>query len=213
MRRAVAVALALLCASSCSRRDAPARDSAQPARSADSAAVRGAAATTARPETVVRVTTMFTLASPAFQSGDSIPRQYTCDGADVSPPLDWLAPPAGTVSFALVVEDPDAPGGTFIHWVLYDLPGTSASLPEAVPKSAELPQLGGARQGRTSFGRTGYGGPCPPSGPAHHYHFRLFAVNAKLGLRAGATRDEVMTAMQAHELGRAELVGLYARAR
>jgi Raf kinase inhibitor-like YbhB/YbcL family protein len=97
--------------------------------------------------------------------------------------------------------------------VLYDLPGTTASLPEAVPKSAELPQLGGAKQGRTSFGRTGYGGPCPPAGPAHHYHFLLFALNAKLGLAAGASRDQVITAMQAHELGRAELVGLYARAK
>jgi Raf kinase inhibitor-like YbhB/YbcL family protein len=156
---------------------------------------------------------MFTLASPAFQSGDSIPRQHTCDGADVSPPLDWLAPPGGTASFALIVEDPDAPGGTFIHWVLYDLPGSSASLPEGVAKSGELPQMGGARQGRTSFGRTGYGGPCPPAGAAHHYHFRLFALRAKLGLGAGASRDEVVSAIQAHELGRAELVGLYARAK
>jgi Raf kinase inhibitor-like YbhB/YbcL family protein len=212
MRRTIAV-IALLATVACSRRDMPARDSARQTRGADSGAVRGAAATTVRPDTVVRVTTMFTLTSPAFQGGDSIPRQFTCDGADVSPPLGWLAPPSGTASFALIVEDPDAPGGTYIHWVLYDLPGAMASLPEAVPKGAELPQLGGAKQGRTSFGRTGYGGPCPPPGPAHHYHFLLFALNAKLGLAAGATRDQVMTAMQAHELGRAELVGLYARAK
>jgi hypothetical protein len=211
MRRVIAVAAALLVA--CSRRDAPARDSARQASSADSAATHGAAATSGKPDTVVRVTTMFTLASPAFQNGDSIPRQYTCDGADVSPPLTWLTPPAGVASFALIVEDPDAPGGTFIHWVLYDLPGATASLPEGVPKSGELPQLGGAKQGRTSFGRTGYGGPCPPAGPAHHYHFRLFALKTKLGLPAGATRDQVVKAMQAHELGRAELVGLYARTR
>ena len=213
MRRVIAAAVALLCAAACSRRDAPARDSARQTSSADSAVGRGTAATTARPDTVVRVTTMFTLASPAFQNGDSIPRRHTCDGPDVSPPLDWVAPPAGVASFALIVEDPDAPGGTFIHWVLYDLPSATASLPEGVPKSGELPQLGGAKQGRTSFGRIGYGGPCPPAGPAHHYHFRLFALNAKLGLGAGASRDEVMTAMQAHELGRAELMGLYARAR
>lgn len=213
MHRVITATVALLCAAACSRQEMPARDSAQQARSADSAVARGAAATTAKPDTVIRVTTMFTLASPAFQSGDSIPRQYTCDGTDISPPLDWLAPPAGSASFALIVEDPDAPGGTFIHWVLYDLPGSTASLPEAVPKSAELPQLGGAKQGRTSFGRSGYGGPCPPAGPAHHYHFRLFALNAKLGLAAGASRDQVMNAMQAHELGRAELVGLYARAK
>jgi Raf kinase inhibitor-like YbhB/YbcL family protein len=213
MRRVIAAAVALLCAASCSRHDAPTRDSGRATRRADSAAMHGAAATSARPDSVVRVTTMFTLTSPAFQSGDSIPRQYTCDGADMSPPLDWLTPPSGTASFALIVEDPDAPGGTFIHWVLYDLPGSSASLQEAVPKSGELPQMGGARQGRTSFGRTGYGGPCPPAGSAHHYHFRLFALRAKLGFHAGASRDEIMNAMQAHELGRAELVGLYARAK
>jgi Raf kinase inhibitor-like YbhB/YbcL family protein len=213
MYRVIAAAVALLCVAGCSHRDTPVQDSARQTSSADSAAVPRLPATTARPDTVVQVTSMFTLASPAFQNGDTIPRQYTCDGTDVSPPLDWLAPPAGAVSFALIVEDPDAPGGTFIHWVLYDLPGTTASLPEAVPKAAELPQLGGAKQGRTSFGRTGYGGPCPPAGRAHHYHFRLFALKAKLGLGAGATRDQVMTAMQAHELGRAELVGLYARAR
>jgi Raf kinase inhibitor-like YbhB/YbcL family protein len=213
MRRGLAAAVALLCAAACSRQDTPARDSAHRTGGADSAPTRGAAATTAGSDTIVRVTAMFTLASPAFQNGDSIPRQYTCDGADVSPPLDWLASPAGATSFALIVEDPDAPGGTFIHWVLYDLPGATASLPEGVPKSAELPQVGGARQGRTSFGRTGYGGPCPPPGSAHHYHFRLFALNATLGLGAGASRDQVMSAMQAHELGRAELVGLYARAR
>ena len=209
MRRVIAAVVALLCAASCSRRDTSARET----RRADSAAMHGAAATAARPDSVVRVTTMFTLASPAFQSGDSIPRQYSCDGVDHSPPLDWLAPPRGTASFALIVEDPDAPGGTFIHWVLYDLPGSTASLPEAVPKSGELPQMGGAKQGRTSFGRTGYGGPCPPPGPAHHYHFRLFALSAKLALPAGSSRDEVMNAMQAHELGHAELVGLYARAK
>jgi hypothetical protein len=137
MRRTIAV-IALLATVACSRRDMPARDSARQTRGADSGAVRGAAATTVRPDTVVRVTTMFTLTSPAFQGGDSIPRQFTCDGADVSPPLGWLAPPSGTASFALIVEDPDAPGGTYIHWVLYDLPGAMASLPEAVPKGAEL---------------------------------------------------------------------------
>jgi Raf kinase inhibitor-like YbhB/YbcL family protein len=159
------------------------------------------------------MTTMFTLASPAFQDGDSIPRANSCDGADRSPELRWLGAPPGPAAFALIVEDPDAPGGTFIHWVLYDLPGSFASLPEAVPNGGELPQLGGAKQGRTGFGRTGYGGPCPPPGPAHHYHFRLFALSAKLGLAAGATRDQVMSAIQAHELAHAELVGLYARAK
>jgi Raf kinase inhibitor-like YbhB/YbcL family protein len=220
MRRAATAALTLVCVAVCSRqesssRDAESRDSARTASgAADSASAQALPATTARPDSIVRITTtMFTLASPAFQDGDSIPRDYTCDGADTSPELRWLGAPPGPAAFALIVEDPDAPGGTFVHWVLYDLPGSFASLPEAVPKGGELPQLGGAKQGRTGFGRTGYGGPCPPPGPAHHYHFRLFALGAKLGLAAGATRDQVMSAVQAHELAHAELVGLYARAK
>jgi Raf kinase inhibitor-like YbhB/YbcL family protein len=153
----------------------------------------------------------FVLSSPAFANGDPIPAQYTCDGANRSPALSWTGAPPTTASFALIVEDPDAPGGTFIHWVLYDLPGTASSLPEAVPPDPELPTLGGARQGRTSFRKIGYGGPCPPKGPPHHYHFRLFALDAKLGLATGATRDEVAAAMQGHEVGRTELIGVYAR--
>jgi Raf kinase inhibitor-like YbhB/YbcL family protein len=199
MCRAIAVAVVLSLAAACSRRDASRRDS-QPA-----------------PNLVVDSTsdtvTRFPLASAAFQNGDTIPRAYTCDGADRSPPLQWPSAPPRTAAYALLVEDPDAPGGTFIHWVLYDLPGAAASLPEGVPNDGILPQLGGARQGRTSFGRVGYGGPCPPPGPAHHYHFRLHALDATLGLDAGATRDQVVAAMRGHELGQAELVGLYARAR
>jgi Raf kinase inhibitor-like YbhB/YbcL family protein len=214
MRRAIAAAVTLLCVAACSRRDASPRDSARDTSSAaDSASMGPVPAPTEKPDTVVPVTTMFTLASPAFQNGDSIPRIYTCDGADRSPPLDWTAPPPRAVSFALIVEDPDAPAGTFVHWVLYDLPASAASLPEGVPKTADLPQLGGAKQGRTGFGTTGYGGPCPPPGPAHHYHFRLSALNAKLGLTAGATREQVVSAMRGHEIGRAELVGLYARSK
>jgi Raf kinase inhibitor-like YbhB/YbcL family protein len=155
----------------------------------------------------------FALASPAFANGDTIPIAYTRDGANRSPPLSWTGLTAPTASFALLVEDPDAPSGTFIHWVLYDIPGSAGSLPEGVPPGGILPQLGGARQGRTSFGVIGYGGPCPPPGPAHHYHFRLFALDAKLGLDPGATRDQVVAAMRGHEIGRAELVGLYARTR
>lgn len=151
------------------------------------------------------------LTSSAFKNGHAIPARFTCDGEDISPELSWSGAPQDTESFVLIVEDPDAPGGTFIHWVLYDLPGDTRTLPEGVPKGATLPQLGGARQGHTNFKSLGYGGPCPPKGPAHHYHFRLFALDAQLGLDAGATRDEVVDAMNAHELGRAELVGTYAR--
>jgi Raf kinase inhibitor-like YbhB/YbcL family protein len=210
MRRATVVAV-LLSVAACSRRDSSARDSLPRANvRTDSAPVQAPGATT-KPDTVVSLSTVFTLSSSAFQNGDSIPRDYTCDGANRSPPLAWPAAPPRTAAYALIVEDPDAPSGTFIHWVLYDLPGGTASLPEGLPKDGILSQLGGARQGRTSFGSVGYGGPCPPRGPAHHYHFRLVALDARLGLPAGATRDEVVAAMHGHELGRAELVGLYAR--
>jgi hypothetical protein len=163
-------------------------------------------------DTTTLSSSAFSLASPAFGNGDAIPSRYTCDGADLSPPLAWAGTPAGAGSLALIVEDPDAPGGTFTHWVLYDLPAEIRALPEGVPRSATLSDLGGARQGRTSFGDAiGYGGPCPPPGPAHHYHFRLFALDAKLGLAPGASRDSLLVAMHGHQLGVTELVGLYAR--
>ena len=155
----------------------------------------------------------FTLVSSAFTNGSAIPARFTCDGEDRSPALSWSGAPAGAASFALIVEDPDAPGGTFIHWVLYDLPANTMSLPEGVPKDAMLPQIGNALQGRTSFKALGYGGPCPPKGPPHRYYFRVYALNAKLGLESGASRDQVLTAMKGHELGRAELMGTYSRAR
>jgi len=151
----------------------------------------------------------FTLGSPKWKAGDTIPRKFTCDGEDVSPPLDWDAAPAGTESLSLVVEDPDAPGGTFIHWVLYDLPLGTRELPENVPAKGNLD--GGGRQGRNSFGRVGYGGPCPPAGPAHRYYFRLYALDRKTGLDAGAGRADLDRAMQGHILAQAELMGRYKR--
>ena len=154
------------------------------------------------------------LTSPAFKDGSAIPTQFTCDGQDRSPALSWSGAPDGTASFTLIVEDPDAPSGTFIHWVLYDIPAHVQSLPEGVAKGPTLASLGGAKQGQTGFkGTPGYGGPCPPKGPAHHYHFRLFAVDKPLGLAPGASRDDVVQAMRGHELARGELVGLYARQR
>ena len=138
------------------------------------------------------------LTSPSFQNGSSIPAQFTCDGAGISPRLIWSAPPAGTKAFALIVLDPDAPGGPFTHWVLYDLPAEG--------------RLGdGARQGRNDFGKTGYGGPCPPGHQQHHYLFTLFALDRRLNLTAGATRSQVEAAMRGHVLALSELTGLYRR--
>jgi Raf kinase inhibitor-like YbhB/YbcL family protein len=149
------------------------------------------------------------LKTPAFKPGDSIPAQFTCDGSDTSPALSWTAPPEGTQSFALVMEDPDAPGRTFVHWVLYDLPATERELAEGVARQGKLPS--GARQGRNDFGRTGYGGPCPPPGPAHRYYFKLYALDARIGLRVGATRAQLDHSMRGHILDHAELMGRYAR--
>ena len=150
-----------------------------------------------------------TLTSSAFSPGGTIPRKHTCDGPDVSPALNWTDPPAGTQSWALIMDDPDAPVGTWVHWVLYDLPAAARALPENMPKQEQLPD--GSRQGRNDFRRTGYGGPCPPAGPAHRYFFKLYALDAKLGLRAGATKADVERAMQGHILGQAELMGRYGR--
>jgi hypothetical protein len=152
------------------------------------------------------------LTSTAFQNGAPIPSRYTCDGADRSPPLAWSGAPPNTRSYVLLVEDPDAPGGTFVHWVVYDIPATITELPEGVPEGPSPPQLGGGHQGHTSFrGPPRYGGPCPPRGPAHHYHFRLYALDAPLRLPPGATRAQVAEAMREHVLASAELVGTYAR--
>ena len=149
------------------------------------------------------------LKTTAFAPGGAIPKKFTCDGPDVSPALTWGAPPAGTQSFALIMDDPDAPVGTWVHWVLYDLPAAARELAENVPKSEEL--AGGARQGRNDFRKTGYGGPCPPPGPPHRYFFKLYALDAKLNLKAGATKADVEKAMKGRILAQAELVGRYGR--
>jgi Raf kinase inhibitor-like YbhB/YbcL family protein len=149
------------------------------------------------------------LTTPLFKPGGDIPEHCTCDGSDSSPALNWNTPPERTRSFALVVEDPDAPGGTWVHWVLYDLSATERELPEGVPAEGELPS--GARQGRNDFGRIGYGGPCPPPGPGHRYYFRLYALDKKMGLRAGATRADLLRSMRGHILAHAELMGRYRR--
>ncbi|HEY4681861.1 MAG TPA: YbhB/YbcL family Raf kinase inhibitor-like protein [Candidatus Acidoferrales bacterium] len=149
------------------------------------------------------------LTSTAFQPGATIPEKFTCDGPDVSPALAWADPPAGTHSFALIMDDPDAPVGTWVHWVLYDLPANTRELAEGVPKQEELPSR--ARQGRNDFRKIGYGGPCPPSGPAHRYFFKLYALDSKTNLKPGATKAELEKAMKGHILAQAELMGRYQR--
>lgn len=146
----------------------------------------------------------FALASSAFEAGQQIPARYTCDGEDISPPLAWSGAPAGTESFALILDDPDAPIGTFTHWVLFDLPADVNELAEGASSEAAL----GPHQGKTSWGKAGYGGPCPPSG-VHHYIFTLYAVDSLLDLPAGASKKELLSALEGQILAQVELAGLY----
>jgi len=149
------------------------------------------------------------LTSTAFSPGGTIPRKFTCDGPDVSPALAWTDAPSDTQSFSLIMDDPDAPVGTWVHWALYDLPASARELPEGVPKEKELSN--GGRQGRNDFRKIGYGGPCPPPGPAHRYFFKLYALDAKVGLNPGATKAELEKAMKGHTLAQTELMGRYGR--
>jgi Raf kinase inhibitor-like YbhB/YbcL family protein len=149
------------------------------------------------------------LTSSRFRGGELIPKQFTCDGGDTSPELAWSAPPKGTQSFALIVIDPDAPLSSFVHWVLYDLPAEKRELPEGLPQQKQLPD--GSRQGRNDFDKIGYGGPCPPGKSAHRYVFRLYALDVRLNLPAGATRKQVERALKGHVLAGRELMGRYGR--
>jgi Raf kinase inhibitor-like YbhB/YbcL family protein len=147
--------------------------------------------------------------SSAFRTGEAIPKRYTCDGDDISPALSWSEPPAGTESLALIVDDPDAPVGTWVHWVLFDIPATARSLPEGVPPAPTVEGTG--VHGNSSWRRVGYGGPCPPQGPAHRYIFRLYALDTTLDLKPGASRQDVDKAMKGHILAQGELLGQYGR--
>lgn len=151
----------------------------------------------------------FELRSPAFSPGGEIPVKYTCDGADLSPPLRWSDPPEKTRGFALIADDPDAPGGTWVHWVLYGVSAVLRELPEGVPAGETVPGIGA--QGVNDFRKVGYGGPCPPRGPAHRYFFRLYALDAELTLPARKTKAELLKAIEGHVLGQAELMGRYKR--
>ena len=149
-----------------------------------------------------------TLQTSVFMNGESIPREYSCDGANVSPPLRWSGAPEETKSFALIMDDPDAPGGTFVHWVYYDIPAGVNELPKGVP-AEKNPGTGGT-QGSNNFSKTGYGGPCPPGGE-HRYFFKLYALDTELGLGAGKTKKELLDAMDGHILEETQLMGTYAR--
>lgn len=150
------------------------------------------------------------LASSAFEANGLIPAQYTCDGVDISPPLTWNEVPRQTQSLALIVDDPDAPGKTFVHWVVYDIPATVRQLPEQISSLKTLPN--GGVQGKNDFGKFGYGGPCPPSG-IHRYFFQLYALDKKLGIAAGASKNQVLAAIEGHVLASSELIGRYQRQR
>ncbi len=150
------------------------------------------------------------ITSPAFEEGGPIPAKYTCDGQDISPPLAWKNAPDGTKSFALISDDPDAPMSTWVHWVAFNIPPELTGLQENVRKEAEAKN--GVRQGNNSWPRMGYGGPCPPSG-THRYYFKIYALNALLDLKPGATKAEVLQAMKGHVLAEAHLMGKYKRRR
>jgi Raf kinase inhibitor-like YbhB/YbcL family protein len=155
-----------------------------------------------QPEMKINIT------SSAFQDGGLIPSKYTCDGADVSPPLQWSGIPQDTKFLALICDDPDAPAKTWVHWVVYDLPPNIAQLPEAVPDTESL--AAGGKQGRNDFGKIGYGGPCPPGG-THRYFFKLYALASQTSLQPGATKEQLLKAIEGKVLGQGQLMGTYKR--
>lgn len=148
------------------------------------------------------------LSSTAFAAGAFIPAVYSCTGRSISPPLIWSNAPTGTKSFALIMDDPDAPIGTFVHWVIYNIPASSKGLPEAVPANGQLAD--GSVQGSNGAGRAGYTGPCPPSG-THRYFFKLYALDIVLSLSSRASKDQLLKAMQGHILAQGELMGTFSK--
>lgn len=157
--------------------------------------------------TAAGASTPLSVKSPAFAAGGPIPMRYSCKGSNISPPLNWSGGAKNATSYALSVEDPDAPRGTFIHWILYNIPASTHGLKEAVPPSPTLPD--GAMQGTNSAGKVGYTGPCPPSG-VHHYHFKLYGLDTILKLPSGANRDQLVTAARGHIVAEGELIGTFA---
>jgi Raf kinase inhibitor-like YbhB/YbcL family protein len=164
---------------------------------------------TARSGPPAREVAILTMRCAAFDEGGTIPVEHTCDGVDLSPTLSWTGAPPGTEAFALIVHDPDAPAGDWVHWLLYDIPRTRRQLPPAVPARPEIPGLG--KQGMNDFHRLGWGGPCPPRGTTHHYRFRLLALDAALVLPPRLTLAALLAATRGHVLAEAELTGSYRR--
>ena len=158
---------------------------------------------------LARADSNFRLTSPAFGPGAPIPPDFSCTAGDHSPALAWTGAPAGTKSFALIVEDPDAPMGTFVHWLVFNLPAGARGMAADAPKTPRLPD--GARQGSNGMGAVGYKGPCPPPGKTHHYHCELFALDTALDTPSAADAASLRAAMQNHVKGSAELVGTYER--
>ena len=149
------------------------------------------------------------LAASAFSNGEPIPLRYSCDGEDISPSLAWSGVPRGAETLVVVMDDPDAPGGTWDHWVVFNIPADVRGLDEAQPGTAQLPS--GGVQGKNSWGKAEYGGPCPPRGPAHNYRFSLYAVDVTLDLEAGASKKDVLDALHGHILAESRLNGTFAR--
>ena len=148
------------------------------------------------------------ITSSAFAEGSIIPSKYTCDGQDISPPLEWKDAPEGTKSFALISDDPDAPMGTWVHWVAFNIPAGVAKLEENIKRDKEFKN--GMKQGNNDWPRIGYGGPCPPSG-THRYYFKLYALDTMLDIKAGATKEQLLKAMKGHVLAEARMMGKYKR--
>lgn len=149
------------------------------------------------------------LKSSVFSNEAYIPDKYTCKGGNVSPPLEWNEVPGETESLALVMEDPDAPSGTWDHWVIYNIPANVNELEEGIPKEEELHN--GIKQGLNDFGKIGYGGPCPPPGKAHRYIFKLYALNEKMDIPAGLNKENLIKKIREHIIGESKLTGLYKR--
>lgn len=161
-------------------------------------------------EPTVEADMSFELKSDAFVSGQSIPAKYSCTGKNISPPITWSEPPAGTQSFALIMDDPDAPNGTWVHWVLYNIPASARNLQEDLPVTGKNVDPNAIYVGKNSWRQIAYGGPCPPSG-THRYYFKLYALDIQIGLLPGATKEDVLREMDGHVLAQAELMGTFSK--
>jgi Raf kinase inhibitor-like YbhB/YbcL family protein len=159
---------------------------------------------------ITEATMSLEVTSDAFTNGQSIPAKYSCIGKNISPALAWNEPPAGTQSFALIVDDPDAPMGTWVHWVLFNIPADARNLQEDLPITGKNVDPNAIHVGKNSAGKTGYDGPCPPSG-THRYYFKLYALDTAINLLPGATKDQVLNEMDGHILAQGEIMGTFSK--